>query len=422
MEKIRFRFLFIFFLLFTSPWTWFDSIPGVTFLTNFYKDFNDWVVTRFNKYVFHLKDTLEPFNGSGDTSLGWGQFYTYLLLSFIGSLIWMLLDTKRQNYAVLNFWLRNIVRYFVAIVAFSYGIIKLFALQMPFPSLSALNTPLGDFLPMRLSWMFIGYSTTYQVFSGIMETLVGILLLNRKTVTLGSLLGLGVFSNIVMLNLSYDIPVKLFSIQLVLCCLFLTLEDWKRVFNFFLLNKPVEPNTSYDIKFTKRGQRIARILWKIGFVILFVIIPFKDSWEWYNRTSSRGELKPIKSGVYDIKWFVKNNDTMPVSVNDTMLWKDVIFDVGGYGSINSTDTLFEQWYRRGYFKYQPDTLNQTIAFKKIFNDSATIFVMHYQIPNDRTIRLFGKIDSDSLQLELFRSNRHFQLTERQFHWLSEANR
>ena len=45
------------------------------------------------------------------------------------------------------------------------------------PTLSQLATPLGDLLPMRLSWLFIGYSTPYQVFSGVMETVAGLLLL-----------------------------------------------------------------------------------------------------------------------------------------------------------------------------------------------------------------------------------------------------
>ena len=48
---------------------------------------------------------------------------------------------------------------------------------MPFPALSQLATPLGDLLPMRFSWLFIGYSAPYQFFSGAMETIAGLLLL-----------------------------------------------------------------------------------------------------------------------------------------------------------------------------------------------------------------------------------------------------
>jgi hypothetical protein len=114
-----------------------------------------------------------------------------------------------------------IVRYYLAIVALSYGIIKLFVLQMPFPTISQLATPLGDLLPMRFSWLFIGYSVPYQFFSGAMETVAGLLLLYRRTVTAGLFAATGAFLNVAMINLSYDVPVKLFSMHLLFACLFL---------------------------------------------------------------------------------------------------------------------------------------------------------------------------------------------------------
>ena len=61
------------------------------------------------------------------------------------------------------------MRYYIAFTAFLYGIDKIFLLQMPFPNQSALATPLGDLLPMRFSWFFIGYSAPYEFFAGAME-------------------------------------------------------------------------------------------------------------------------------------------------------------------------------------------------------------------------------------------------------------
>ena len=78
------------------------------------------------------------------------------------------------------------------------------------PRLSQLATPLGDLLPMRFSWLFIGYSVPYQFFSGAMETIAGLLLLYRRTVTAGLFAATGAFMNVVMINLAYDVPVKLF--------------------------------------------------------------------------------------------------------------------------------------------------------------------------------------------------------------------
>jgi hypothetical protein len=407
-------------LITITPWFWFYQIPGVDYLASFYNRVDSWIVGIFNSHLLHVKDTLN-FNGggSGDTSYAWAQFYTYLILSLLGCLVWTLVDRKREKYVTLDFILRNVVRYNIAMIAFSYGIIKLFSLQMPFPNLTQLVTPLGDFLPMRLSWMFLGYSTPYQAFSGIMEIIVGVLLLNRKTLTLGALMGVAVFTHVFLLNLSYDIPVKLFSMHLVIYCLFLASYDWRRIVDFFFLNKTVS-GTKTEIELTKKWQRVGRVVWKIAFVVMFILLPIKEAWATY-KTESKADDSPINSGIYIVKTFKKNNDTISVSSNDDMTWKDFIFDKGGIGSINTLDTLFKQRYRRGYFSYIPDTVRQVILFRR-FRDTTPLFELQYKIPDEKRIDLWGKVRDDSLFFELVRTDRHFQLTEKQFHWISEANR
>ena len=109
---------------------------------------------------------------------------------------------------------------------------------MPFPALSQLATPLGDLLPMRFSWLFIGYSAPYQFFSGAMETMAGLLLLYRRTVTAGLFAATGAFLNVVMINLSYDVPVKLYASHLLFSCLFLLALDAPRLVRFLVLNQP----------------------------------------------------------------------------------------------------------------------------------------------------------------------------------------
>jgi len=89
--------------------------------------------------------------------------------------------------------------------------------------------------------------------------------------------------------------------------------------------------------------------------------------------------------------------------------------------INTPDTLFKQIYRRGYFSYEPDTVRQVIRFMK-YRETNTLFELHYKIPDDHTISLWGNIKGDSVHIDLARTDRHFQLMEKQFHWISEANR
>ncbi len=48
-------------------------------------------------------------------------------------------------------------------------------------------------------------------------------------------------SNVVVLNFSYDVPVKLYSAHLLAMAVFLTLPDLRRLANMFLFNRRVEP-------------------------------------------------------------------------------------------------------------------------------------------------------------------------------------
>jgi hypothetical protein len=423
-QRISFRFFSVYFLLRVAPWNWFRAIPGAPFVLRDYGIAIDWVVRAANARVFHVRQTLVPMNGSGDTSWAWAELWLYFSVAAVACLVWTMLDRKRTQYARLAFWLRTIVRYYIATAALSYGIIKLFLLQMPFPALSQLATPLGDLLPMRLSWLFIGYSAPYQFFSGAMETTAGLLLLYRRTVTAGLFAATGAFLNVVMINLSYDVPVKLYASHLLFACVFLLALDSKRLLRFLVLNQNAPATTAYDAVFDRPWQRWGAIAVKAFIIFQILIFPFKNGWERY-RSSRVVASGPFKPGVYDVRRYVVNRDTVPATSADTIRWRDLIFDNAGAGSVSSSDQLFWQRYRRGYFRYRADTINHTVAVWKtsaIPRDSTFLFTMRYEVPDTSTIRFDAAIRGDSVHVELVRMPRHFQLAERQFHWLSEYNR
>lgn len=418
-RKIAFRFFFIYLALQTAPITWLDSIPYVSTVTQYYGKLTDWIVTEANTLFLHVKPVLVPENGSGDTSMGWARLWTYLLLAVLGAIIWSVADRKRPNYTHLNYWLCLFTRYYVILVALGYGIIKLFGMQMIFPSLHQLATPLGDLLPMRFSWLFIGYSGPYQFFSGAMEVFAAILLLYRRTTSLGTLVATGVFINVMMLNLCYDIPVKIFSMQMVFTCLFLLANESGRLINFFILDKPAPLSAIYHFRYTKKWMRISRIVLKSLFVLIMIIIPL------YQDFSGAGPNKvakqPVQNGVYAVTSYKINKQDVPLSLTDTLRWQDLIFE-NGYGSVKSNDTLFRKRYNRGYFAYGLDSASHMLYFKKRLDDKAYILLFNYAMPDSSTITLSGLKGKDSLYVELKRTKRHFQLAERQFHWLSEQNR
>jgi len=75
---------------------------------------------------------------------------------------------------------------------------------------------IGDQSPMGLLWNFMGASAPYTIFGGLGELIGGLLLTNRRTALLGALISAAVMSQVVMLNFSYDVPVKIYSSELLL--------------------------------------------------------------------------------------------------------------------------------------------------------------------------------------------------------------
>ncbi|WP_373493075.1 hypothetical protein [Aquiflexum sp.] len=422
--RISFRFAFIYYLFFFNPLELLFGLVEMYFLSEAINYPIKLFVHWFNGRVLHIREELVPMGGSGDTSYGWAQLYSYLFLAAIGTLVWSIVERRKKAYPKLHYWLCILLRYSLAGIAFTYGILKVLAMQMPFPNLSQLATPLGDYLPMRFSWLFIGYSTPYQIFSGVAEALVALLLVWRRTSLLGAILAVGVFTNVVMLNLTYDIPVKIFSLNLLVASIFLVWQERERLFAFFLQNRTVPPSTLYEKRLPKKWQRISRILAKALFLVLSFGYSTYSYYEYYVQTQEENTkiLEPIQPAMYHVELFVKNGDTIPESLADSLRWRDVIFDYNGYGSLSAQDSSLRMRYGRAYFSYLPDSLGTHLEWRLSSWDSLPVATFKMEIPHEGRMVLTGKKEEDSLYVVLQKLHRHFPLTERQFHWISEANR
>jgi hypothetical protein len=132
----------------------------------------------------------------------------------------------------------------------------------------------GQSSPGAFLWRFMGASPLYERFAGAIEVLGGLLLLPRRTALLGALVAAGAMSNVVMLNVSYDVCVKLHSMDMLLIAVFLILPDFPRLAAFFLGRAvaAVEPVPA-------RGPRWWRAAWlplkvlAAGAYILWVQFP-----------------------------------------------------------------------------------------------------------------------------------------------------
>ncbi|RZJ70767.1 hypothetical protein [Flavobacterium sp.] len=418
-QKICFRFLFVYFTLYllATPWLQFT---GLTALNKLQTSVIDWFVHAFNDHFLHFRKELVPMNGSGDTSYAWTLLVLELFVALLASLVWSVLDFKKHSYYRLDYLLRTGLRYTISYFAISYGIIKIFLIQMLFPMLSQMATPLGEILPMRLSWLFIGYSDPYQFFSGALELTAGLLLLFRRTVTLGACLAFAIFLNVMMLNLCYDIPVKIFSMHLTAMCAYLLAIEMPRLYNFFIRHKVDLGNPLYHFASKRKSVKVGRIVLKCAFFLCTAAMLF-DTFNYYQEATS--PKKHFTYGLFKVERLIVNKDTVPVLANDTLVWKDIIFEKDEMASVGSRDTIFRPRYGRGYFYYRQDVKKQVLhAYKFNKNDSIPIGDLHYSWSGKDTLRLKTKVRNDSVFVLLKRDKRQFPLEKREFHWLSESNR
>ncbi|MFT4585609.1 MAG: hypothetical protein ACI8XZ_005382 [Gammaproteobacteria bacterium] len=101
--------------------------------------------------------------------------------------------------------------------------------------------PFGDATRMMLLWTFMSGSPYYTWFAGCIEISGATLLLFRRTTTLGAEILVAALTNIVMLNLFYDVPAKLFATHLLLAAAYLLWCDKDRLIALYVTNQATKP-------------------------------------------------------------------------------------------------------------------------------------------------------------------------------------
>ena len=402
-KKILFRFLFIYLILYTSPFP-LSIFFGGNWIGTTYGQF--WVgpVAWVGKHLLAIdyEITVLP-NGSGDTTFNYVQVFTFFVVAICGTLFWSILDRKRPHYEKLLFWLTVFIRYYLAITMLGYGFAKVIKTQFPFPFPDKLLQPVGELSPMGLLWTFMGYSKAYTIFAGLGEVLGGFFLFFRRTTLLGALILSIVMINVVILNFSYDVPVKLFSCHLLFISLFLIAPYGPRIWRFLVLHEavPLQP------VFTEPRKRIVLLVIKIlliGFVVLTEIISGIDLKQQLNDMASESG----NSDIYNVETFVMRGDTVPAILNNNVRWKRVLVIRKGWAAIEYMDGVTMN------LPFASDTTRHTIKIGKGY-----IYDFNYS-PIDSTHVLWrGLMGLDSLKIIVEKKKLVFPLVNRNFHWINE---
>lgn len=346
-----------------------------------------------------LKNLFPPDVASWDEWSSYAILFMIILISLLGCLLWSLLDRKRKNYSFAYSWLNIFTRYFLAVIMLAYGFVKVFGYQMAFPTPSNLVTMMGDYWPQKLAWSFMGYSKAYQMFSGWGELIGGLLLFWRRTTLLGTLILIPVLAIVFIMNLCFDIHVKTHALLYLFLAFFLLIPYRKQLIGLLIKNRAINP-VFYPVGIKNPMMKKIGMILKhafIAFIVYFNIYTNADRIVNNQRVFARIKTGRYLYGIYNTQHFIRNHDTIPLLINDTSIWKQMVFDAYGVSIKKMNDST------RIYLR-KVDTATHTLSihpYDRNFHehDSLHRSEWHYQKTGE-LLTLNGIYNDDSVQVLL----------------------
>ncbi|MCA1827132.1 MAG: hypothetical protein LC689_09365 [Myxococcales bacterium] len=401
-RRLAFRIFAAFVVLDSAPWP-LGSLPRSAFVRTPFRAIADVLVPWFGRHVLGVT-VARIENGSGDTLFHWVSLATTAVAALLVAAIWSALDRNRNEYATAFRWLRVYVRLLLATALLNYGVIKILGGQFPALDAYRLVEPLGQMSPMGLLWTTLGFSRAYQAFAGWCELSAGLLLLSGRTASAGALIAAAVLGNVVMVNFSFDVPVKIFSTELLVYALFVLLPDLPFLAKSLVLRRPaslpeVEP-PAFERRWTSRLAQ--------GAVLLATFVPLYIAWQ-----SARGTLRwvkknpPLLAGVWTVDRFDGSPRARP--------WRTIAISNWGAAIV----------------RYQDET-SARMSFTEVGWDSHEIVLLprdpagptingDYQQPDPSTLVFRVSIENTPTTIRMRKlDGASFPLVLRGFHWVNDA--
>jgi hypothetical protein len=364
--------------------------------------------------VLRVEAIIQP-TGSGDTMRAYIGCLCALVIAAAFAVLWSAAEwfvrRRRPDWnldARLDAIVRVLVRFFLFEMLLGYGFAKVFPMQFAEPSAFRLGQQLGDMSPMGLLWTFMGFSPAYQMFTGAVEVLAGLLLTSRRTTLLGSLVTLVAMTQIFMLNMCFDVPVKLYSLNYLLMALFLLAPGLPRLIDGLVLGRGIAAMSFRPLLGSVKLDRAVLVLRAlvVTAVVLSQVDGSRKRWsEMYGGPPApalgRWELVSIEID----KSKPANDDPMNWSWLDFSSRK--ILRLAGPKPPNTVYLI----------TWNTDSRKLTLSKVRSPQSSATF---DYELADPDSLKLQGSMDGKLISAILKRAaEKRYELINRGFHWIQE---
>lgn len=397
------------------------TFPGIIGYLRFdiTQSFSQWYFDSFVGLAYwtevHLFGLATPvpfaFTGSSDTLARYATQVDVLLLTIVVAVGWSIAFRHRVRNARMHEWLRVWVRLNLATFMLGYGFAKVFQTQFGSLSLERYMQPLGEYSPMGLLWTFMSYSPSYNLFGGAVEVVGALLLVFRRTATLGALILVGTMANVAMLNFAYDVPVKIFSLNLLLMAVFIAAPDISRLVNVLLLDRPTSPR---EVPALFNNPRLKYAAPAVAMLLIGYIVWIDVAGELSTLRDRRSSAAAaVLRGIYDVETFHRNGAVSLPLLSDSMRWRRVIFSDDGRVALRTMSDSVERYV------VAVDTVRRALTFTRRAAPKLTL-TMTYDQPDHDHVVLQGNFGGDSIVARLRRFDEAKLLLKRSgFRWIQE---
>lgn len=357
------RSLLLYFLLFaiTIPGIWPEWMDVPAFMKPFFASVIKFIAGLLN---------IHPGYNLAVESDSMGMYIQCGFLFFIAIFLAALSIFCKQLYLKkANNFIEKIITYYLAFSMLQYGFNKLFKVQFYAPEPNTLFTSVGQMQKDFLFWTSMGTSRLYSVVTGSVEVFSGILLLSYLTKNIGHFIAFLCMANIFLLNISFDISVKLLSLTLLLISIYFSLPFAKR-----LLAALLQHNNC--------AQKVSIKPWPLlagATLLIITLIPYLRSGNFNDDAMAR----PPLHGAYTV---INSANDLHTPSN----WKKCFVHRRGYFIIQYQNDAMES------FSLQIDTTKNVI---QLSNDSLVGNFNFSRVANNQ-LALDGTLYRDTIHLEL----------------------
>jgi len=288
-------FLYSFRVLLSSlaifQWSWTKDIPDPSGM-------GARAVPWVSQHVFRMASAVDDQTSEGLLI----ELFLLLVISVVVAAVWSLLDRRRPNYRTLDASLRLWLRFVLASVLLIYGFGKVFPTQFGQITLADLVVPMGSLTHKQLMWHVLASSNLYKIVGGCMEVTAAVMLLVPCLSDIGALLSVAVMTNVALIDVGYNVSIKVFVLNLLLVSVFLVAPQLPRLADMLVLQRAVPPRPV--ARLSRRPGVDISVQALVGLLgAAFFVLCLVDCRQWYTEVQQDAAANVPLRGIWQVEEF-----------------------------------------------------------------------------------------------------------------------